>query len=231
MGLQAAAAAQEREAIGPLGVARGIHAGRVAWVHDPEVTDWRGPGDGHWWEGSHVNQERVDAMLAHAVCELTGEAGVPGAWAKLFRYLNQLRGKGDVGYQAGERVAIKPNWVGMIYREGHVNLETCTFIRRHDYMNTAPQMILALLRQLTSVGVSPANITVSDTLACLVSEFHGILHPAFPEVRFEDYAGKLGPCRNRPPACAARHSRHRTPHPFRGEGPAAPAMSRWRRGR
>ena len=28
----------------PLGVAKGIHPGRVVWVHDPEVTDWKGPG-------------------------------------------------------------------------------------------------------------------------------------------------------------------------------------------
>ena len=35
----------------PLGVAKGIHPGRVVWAHDPEVTDWKGPGDGHWWEG------------------------------------------------------------------------------------------------------------------------------------------------------------------------------------
>jgi len=198
VGLQAAAAAQEREWLKPIGVGRGIHAGRVAWVHDPAVTDWKGPGDGHWWEGSRVKQERVDAMMARAVCELTGEAGVPGAWVRLFRYLNQSRGKGDVGYKAGERVAIKPNWVGMIYREGHVNLETCTFVRRHDYMNTSPQMILALLRQLASVGVSPANITVCDTLACLVNEFHDPLRQAFPEVRYEDYAGKLGRIKAKP---------------------------------
>ena len=196
--LQAATAAQEQEWLKPVGVAKGIHPGRVVWVHDPEVTDWKGPGDGHWWEGNRVKQERVDAMMARALCELTGEAGVAGAWSKLFRHLNQLRGKGDVGYSAGERVAIKPNWVGMIYREGHVNLDTCTFIRRHDYMNTAPQMIIALLRQLASVGVRPADITVCDTLACLVNEYYDLLHQAFPEVRYEDYAGKFGRIKVKP---------------------------------
>jgi hypothetical protein len=190
--VRAATAAQEPESLKPVGVAKGIHPGRVAWVHDPEVTDWKGPGDGHWWEGNRLKQERVDAMMARALRELTGETGVAGAWSKLFRHLNQLRGKGQVGYSAGERVAIKPNWVGMIYREGHVDLDTCTFIRRHDYMNTAPQMIIALLRQLASVGVRPANITVCDTLACLVNEYHDLFRRAFPEVRYEDYAGKFG---------------------------------------
>ena len=30
-----------------LGQAKGIHPGRVVWVHDPEATNWAGPGDGH----------------------------------------------------------------------------------------------------------------------------------------------------------------------------------------
>jgi len=175
----------------PLGVARGIRPGRVVWVHDPEVTDWKGPDDGHWWAGQRVKQERVDAMMARTVCELTGEATVAGAWSRLFRHLNRARGKGDVGYSAGEQIAIKPNWVGMIFGEGHVNLDTYAFVSRQDYMNTAPQMILALVSQLASVGVAPQNITVCDTLACLVHEYYDLLHGAFSAVRFEDYAGKF----------------------------------------
>ena len=175
----------------PLGVPKGIHPGRVVWVHDPEVTDWKGPDDGHWWEGKRVKQERVDAMLARTVCELTGEATVAAAWSRLFRHLNRARGKGDVGYSAGERIAIKPNWVGMIFSEGHVNLDTYAYISRQDYMNTAPQMILAVVSQLASVGVAPQNITVCDTLACLVHEYYDLLHGAFSAVRYEDYAGKF----------------------------------------
>ena len=28
----------------PIGVAKGIHPGRVVWVHDPDATNWAGPG-------------------------------------------------------------------------------------------------------------------------------------------------------------------------------------------
>jgi hypothetical protein len=163
----------------------------VVWVHDPEVTEWKGPDDGHWWEPKNMKQERVDAMMARTVCELTGEATVAGAWSHLFRHLNQSRGKGDVGYRGGEQIVIKPNWVGMIFGEGHVNLDTYGFISRQDYMNTAPQMILALVSQLASVGVAPQNITVCDTLACLVHEYYDLLHGAFSAVRYEDHAGKF----------------------------------------
>jgi hypothetical protein len=189
--LPAIASGRDQGSAKPLGVAKGIHPGRVVWAHDPEVTDWKGPEDGHWWEPKRVKQERVKAMLAQTVCELTGEATVAGAWSKLFRHLNRSRGKGDVGYSAGEQIAIKPNWVGMIFGEGHVNLDTYSFISRPDYMNTAPQMILALVSQLASVGVPPQSITVCDTLACLVHEYYDLLHGAFSAVRYEDHAGKF----------------------------------------
>lgn len=198
IGLRTAAAAEELERLKPIGEAKGVQPGRVVWAHDPEVIDWKGPGDGHWWEGNRVKQERVNAMMARCVCELTGEATVAGAWSRLFRHLNQARGKGDVGYKPGEKVAIKPNWVGLIYLEGHVNTETYNFIRRQDYMNTAPQMILALLDQLVSVGVRPADITVCDTLACVVHEYHGLLSKPFPDVRYEDHVGKFGRIKVKP---------------------------------
>ncbi len=180
------------ESLRPIGKARGIHPGRVVWAHDPDLTDWKGPGDGHWWEGNRVRQDRLNAMLEHAVCALTGESTVAASWDRLFRHLNRTRGKGDAGYRPGEQIVIKPNWVGLIYREGHVNTETYRFNRREDYMNTAPQMILALLDQLVRVGVRPGDIIVSDTLACVVHEYYDRLHGAFAELRVEDCSGKFG---------------------------------------
>jgi Domain of unknown function (DUF362) len=206
VGLPAIASGLEQRAPKPLGVARGIHPGRVVWVHDPEVTDWKGPGDGHWWEGSRVKQQRVDAMMARAVCELTGEATAVKAWSRLFRHLNRARGKGEVGYRAGERIAIKPNWVGMIFREGHVNLNTCAFIGRQDYMNTAPQMLLALISQLAGAGVAPRDITICDTLACVVNEYYDLLHGTFSAVRFEDHEGKFGRLKAQPSRTALHWS-------------------------
>ena len=185
--------ARSPDRLKPIGEPKGIHPGRVVWIHDAAVLDWKGPGDGHWYEGNHTKQARVDAMMARAVCDLTGEASVAKAWDRLFRHLNRTRGKGDVGYRAGEKLAIKPNWVGMIWREGAVNPDTYTFIKRQDYMNTSPQMILALLRQWVGVlGVNESDITVCDTLAYVVNEYYDILHPAFPKVQYVDYAGKFG---------------------------------------
>ena len=191
--LKVQAATDEPERLKPIGEAKGVHPGRVVWVHDPEATDWKGPGDGHWWEANHTNQERVNEMLSRAIRELTGAGADASAWDKLFRHLNQARGKGAVGYKPGEKIAIKPNFVGMIWREGAVNAETYTLAKRQDYMNTSPQMLLALLRQLVgTVGVKESDISICDTLAYFVKEYYDILHQQFPNVQYVDYAGKFG---------------------------------------
>lgn len=177
----------------PVGEAKGIHPGRVVWIHDPQVLDWQGPGDGHWYQENHTHQDRANAMMSRAVCELTGETTVAKAWDKLFRHFNQAHGKGDTGYKPGEKVFIKPNWVGLIWRGDAVDPETYSLKRQQDYMNTSPQLIVALLSQLVNdAGVKPSDITVSDTLSYLANEYYEILHSAFPQVRYADYGGKFG---------------------------------------
>ena len=61
-------------------------------------------------------------------------------------------------------------------------------------MNTAPQMIIALLRQLVgAVGVKQADITVCDTLAYLVHEYYDILHEEFPDGALRGLRGQVRP--------------------------------------
>jgi uncharacterized protein (DUF362 family) len=186
-----AIAARPLDGHGPIGRGQGIHPGRVVWVHDPEMMNWDGPGDGRWWEPRHTRQDRVDTMMARAVCGLTGAAAATDAWDRLFRHQNRVRG-GNEGYRVGQKVLVKPNWVGMIHREPNVDLETYTLIRRRDYMNTGPQMVAALLAQLVEAGVRPADITVCDTLAYAVREYRDLIDGVVPGVRFEDFGGGFG---------------------------------------
>jgi hypothetical protein len=195
-----ARAAEAERPLKPIGQAKGIHPGRVVWAHNPNIIHWKGPGDGHWWAGSRVDQALVHAMLGQSLVQLTGEATLASAWRQLFRHLNNSRGKGDVGYRPGEKIAIKPNWVGLISGDGNVSTDNYTLTARLDYMNTAPQMVLALLYSLVSAGVREADITVCDTLACLVDDYYGILrnrvhepnYRELPEVHYQDCAGKFG---------------------------------------
>ena len=187
------AIAEPQPANKPIGVAQGIHPGRVVWVHNPEVTDWEGPGDGHWWESSHTNQAVVDQMMSQAICELTGQASDAAAWDKIFRYFNNIHGKDDVGYKPGEKIVIKVNFVGFIWTSGGVNPDNYNLESKRDYMNTSPQMIIALLRQLVNtVGVNQADVAICDSLSYFANEYYDILHKEFPDVRCLDHAGNFG---------------------------------------
>jgi len=187
--------ADEPTSNAPIGLAKGIYPGRVVWVHDPNATDWEGPGNGYWWEGGHTNQAVVNQMMSRAIKELSGEVTNAGAWDKLFRHFNETHGKGDVGYKSGEKIIIKVNYVGCIRvwsAQPITNLEDYN-LRSLDYMNTSPQMIIALLGQLIDeAGVNEEDITVGDTLCYFPNEFYNMCHEKFPNVRYLDCIGKFG---------------------------------------
>lgn len=175
----------------PIGVAKGVSPGRVAWVHNPDATDWAGPGQGHWWESAHTNQAVVDAMMSEALRKLTGKSNDRQAWDALFKHFNKAHGKGDAGYKRGEKIAIKVNLVGCIYtnRKG-VDRNTYDMVGDVDYMNTSPQMITALLRQLVRQGgVNEGDISVGDPLARFPNEYYEICRREFPEAHYLDYDG------------------------------------------
>jgi hypothetical protein len=173
----------------PVGVAKGLNPGRVIWAHDPNATDWEGPGHGHWWQDGHTNQAVVDSMMSGVIQQLAGKASDAKAWDALIRHFNQTHGSGSVGYRKGEKVTIKVNLVGCIVGGG-VDRKSYDLVRGLDYMNASPQMILALLRQLVhAVGVSPQDISVGDPLCLFPNQYYGPLHSEFPSVHYLDHDG------------------------------------------
>jgi len=125
--------------LAPVGTGKGIYPGRVVWVHDPDATDWAGPGDGYWWQENHTNQVVVNKMMSDAVRALTGKNTVAAGWDKLFRYFNGFHGKGNVGYRPGEKIMIKVNFVGFVgWSWGGVDPNTYELVDKLDYMNTSP---------------------------------------------------------------------------------------------
>ncbi|UCD29142.1 MAG: DUF362 domain-containing protein [Planctomycetota bacterium] len=174
----------------PIGTARGVNPGRVVWVHDPAATDWAGPGDGHWWESTHTDQTVVDSMISQTIRALSGEPTDVAAWDALIRHFNLTHGKGDVAYTPGEKICIKVNFVGCIANGGTVDPNSYDLIGRLDYMNTSPQMMLALLRQLIYVvGVNPADISIGDPTCLFPNQYYNPLHDEFPDVHYLDRNG------------------------------------------
>jgi len=187
--------ADEPVANAPIGIAKGIYPGRVVWVHNPDATDWDGPGDGHWWQSRHTNQVAVDSMMARAIRAFCNEQQNAAAWDKLFRHFNKTHGRGNVGYKSGEKIVIKINYVGCIRiwdRRPVTKVEDYN-LRSLDYMNTSPQMVIALLRQLVNeVGAKQEDITVGDPLCYFPNEYYNLCHKQFANVRYLEYLGKFG---------------------------------------
>ncbi|MGB2808892.1 MAG: DUF362 domain-containing protein, partial [Sedimentisphaerales bacterium] len=175
----------------PVGIDRGIHPGRVVWVHDPNSTDWEGPGTGeYWWQDEHTDQNVVDSMMQQAVCAVAGEPDLCEAWDRIFRHFNQEQGRGDVGYSSSEQVMIKVNFVDMIALS---NNDPCLAHHTPDYAICSPHIIHALLDQLVNVvGVAESDITVGDPICMWCHEFYDMIQPDFPNVRYLDYHGNYG---------------------------------------
>jgi hypothetical protein len=180
---------------GPIGEAKGIHPGRVVWVHDPDATDWAGfNSPEHWWESGRTDLAVVEKMFSQAVRGVAGRDNDAAAWDAIFRYFNISRGNGDVGYQSGEKIAVK------------INLTTCnasgsgvspaTYVKNASVANTidnSPQMILAMLRHLVGiVGADQNDITIGDPTGLVPSLYWDIVHPEFPNVHYMDNYGGSG---------------------------------------
>jgi len=113
---------------------------------------------------------------------VTGAKTDAAAWQQLFRYHNQRRDRGDVGYQPGEKVVVK------------LNMNCCQ--RRvspsQGFYNT-PQLTQALLRQLVRhAGVRETDLIVLDASRFVPDSIFDPCHAEFPEIRFEDRDGDEG---------------------------------------
>jgi len=179
----------------PLGEARGIHPGRVVWAHDPDATEWDGYNSPeHWWRDEHTNPAVVERMVSQAIRGVAGRDSDAAAWDAIFRHFNKNRGKGDVGYRPGEKIAIKINLTTCNATSG--DIDWTTHDKKRKIMNNidnSPQMMLALLRQLVQVvGVRQDDITIGDPTAMFPHYSWSMLYPEFPQVRYLDSYGGPG---------------------------------------
>jgi len=135
----------------PMGVGKGIHPGRVVWVHQPKATSWDGKA-GNWWDDASTDQRLVDEMLSESVRSLAGEKSDKHAWISLFKHFNHTHNGGKGGYRPGEQVVIKAN--GVQDRPGDWRKGAAT---------PSPHVLYALVLQLIKeAGVRGEDITIYD---------------------------------------------------------------------
>ena len=164
----------------PMGEPRGIHPGRVVWVRDPEATRW--DGTGYWWTDDNTDGAIVGSMVSRSLRTLASETSDQAAWDALFHHYNRERGRGDTGYQTGERIAIKLNLNRNASHTGKAN---------HPF--SGPQMVLSWTRQLVyGAGVPDSMITFYDATRFVPDTIFDAVRAEFPGVRFVDWEGGSG---------------------------------------
>ena len=164
----------------PIGVGRGIHPGRVAWIHCPGVANWDGR-TGLWVEDRWNNQQKADAMMTEAILQLTGEPTAQKAWTALFKNFNKTHGRGNRSYKQGEKIAIKLNINNAITHHDTIEL------------NSSPFVTLALVRSLVrDGGVREQDITLCEPSRAITDSIYNKIHREFPHVVFIDNLGGDG---------------------------------------
>jgi hypothetical protein len=181
----------------PMGVAQGIFPGRVVWIHNSNAVNQKCQPDSTnhaWWMAENNNQSTIDSMVSAAIDSLTGQKSDSVAWQTLFKYNNAARGKGSVGYVAGEKIFIKINecsgWSG--------NFDQSDLSKRngnyYGMSETSPAMVLSVLHQLVDiVHVQQTDIYVGDPIRNIYKEWYEQWHPLYPNVHYigiDNYANR-----------------------------------------
>lgn len=164
----------------PIGAGRGIHPGRVAWIHHPGVAKWD-RHTGLWVEDRWNDQSRADAMIPEAVMQLTGEPTAKKAWRALFKHFNREHGRGNRGYKKGEMITVKLNMNNAITHRDTVEL------------NSSPFTTLALVRSMVhDGGIRQQDIVLCEPSRAITDSIYNKIHREFPLVRFVDNIGGDG---------------------------------------
>ncbi len=163
----------------PMGVGTGVNPGRVVWVWNPNATEEDLAG--YWWEQENNNQDVIDQMFSIGVQELTGTSTDSDAWNAIFSYFNEVHGNGNIGYQPGEKIAIKMNLNNALGGVGD------PYVKEDNDRDASPYVVKALLHQLVNVvGVAQEDITVFDASRpitnCLYNRIYYENYPADPLV-------------------------------------------------
>lgn len=181
----------------PMGTGVGVNPGRVAWVWNPNATEETLVG--YWWEQQNNNQEIIDQMFSKGIQQLTEASNDADAWDALFCYFNEVQGNGNIGYQPGEKIAIKVNLNNALGGFGN------PYTKEDNDRDASPYVVKALLRQLVNiVGVPQEDITVFDASRPINNWFYNRIYyatyPADPLIAEFDsihYVDSLGEAEGR----------------------------------
>ena len=155
----------------PIGTARGIFPGRVAWAYDLDACKWNGTS-GHWFDKTNNDQAKITLMMNKTICSVAGKTTIREAWDALFRFKN-----GGTPYAKGEKIAVKLN----LNNGGKYS----------NQIDASPQTVYALLDGLVNqFGVDQSDIVLCDPARenqCSVVKDY--CSADFPNVTYDTHLG------------------------------------------
>jgi len=164
----------------PMGEAKGIFPGRVAWGHNPNIASWDGK-TGFWWDDKYNNQQETDKLLSQTLFTLTNQDTEKKAWNELFTFYNKTKKNKTRGYKDNEKIAIK------------INMNNVDSHESNNRINANPQLVLSLLTSLINEGgVRQENITVADPSRFITDNIFDKCHAVYPKVHIVDHNGGDG---------------------------------------
>jgi hypothetical protein len=174
----------------PIGIPKGVIPGRVVWIWDPEAVNENCPNtwleNDNWWMEHNTDRTKVHSMLEESLCLVSGTHHTLDAWDEIFRYYNREHGRGDMGYQEGEKISIKTNFVSCdaSNMDGHNKKENLNMI------DTSPQVMWSVLNQLVNIcGIPDSVICIGDPSAYFPNQYYELLKTDFPDVVYLSLEG------------------------------------------
>ena len=163
----------------PIGIPVGVKPGRVVWIWDKNATEQN--LNGYWWKATNNNQLVIQQMFSSGIKTLASKSDDQSAWDTIFKNFNQKHGNGNVGYQPGEKIAIK------------INLNNCwlnPYTEEDSDADANPYVVKSLLNQLVNiVGIAQNDIYVYDALRTMANWFYEPLSYEFPNINYVDCSG------------------------------------------
>ncbi len=163
----------------PIGTAKGIFPGRVAWVYNPNAAKWTGTGS--YWAAAVNPQAEYDKSFTAGIKSLSGGTTDADSWDAIFKWFNNSHGRPGTGYVAGDKIAIKVN-----------QNNTSGYFDPGNNMNTNPQSAVAVVRSLVNAGVPQADIVIGDPSRVVTDNVYQAIKAAYPNVVVVDWYGQNG---------------------------------------
>jgi hypothetical protein len=178
----------------PMGVAKGINPGRVAWDFDVNAVNQSCPNtmSNAYFMASNNKQDTINMMADNSIRSLASKSTVSEAWDAIFKDFNLHKTGTASGYTAGQTIFIKVNngqagWAINMSTMAETGTNSSTGVSNAAMTNTTPATVVAFIRQLVdSCGIPQDKILVGEPMTHVYKSLYDAIHSVYPNVKIMD---------------------------------------------